>query len=280
MTGVSGSGKSSLVSQALVELVAAHLGHEPPADEDEGEELERDAAVDRRRAHRRRAWRRITPAGARRPEADRPHAALEPGHLHRPVRPRAQAVRRDAGGAGAPLRRRALLVQRRQGPLRDLRGRGLRDASSCCSCRACTRRARPATARATTRRRWRSRTASKNIAEVLGMTVDAACEFFADEPHVRALARRAARGRPRLPAPGPAGDRAVRRRGAAHQARHRAAARRSAATRSTCSTSRRPACIRPTSSKLMAQLRRAGRRRQHRDRGRARHARGRRAATG
>ncbi|WP_184439779.1 excinuclease ABC subunit UvrA [Xanthomonas cannabis] len=34
VTGVSGSGKSSLVSQALVELLAAHLGH-TPADEDE-----------------------------------------------------------------------------------------------------------------------------------------------------------------------------------------------------------------------------------------------------
>jgi excinuclease ABC subunit A len=34
VTGVSGSGKSSLVSQALVELVAEHLGH-PVADEDE-----------------------------------------------------------------------------------------------------------------------------------------------------------------------------------------------------------------------------------------------------
>jgi excinuclease ABC subunit A len=30
ITGVSGSGKSSLVSQALVEMVAAQLGHEPP----------------------------------------------------------------------------------------------------------------------------------------------------------------------------------------------------------------------------------------------------------
>ena len=30
VTGVSGSGKSSLVSQALVDLVAAHLGHEAP----------------------------------------------------------------------------------------------------------------------------------------------------------------------------------------------------------------------------------------------------------
>jgi excinuclease ABC subunit A len=36
VTGVSGSGKSSLVSQALVELVGGHLGHEPEAP-DEGE---------------------------------------------------------------------------------------------------------------------------------------------------------------------------------------------------------------------------------------------------
>ncbi len=35
VTGVSGSGKSSLVSQALVELVGAHLGNEPPAPDDE-----------------------------------------------------------------------------------------------------------------------------------------------------------------------------------------------------------------------------------------------------
>jgi excinuclease ABC subunit A len=40
VTGVSGSGKSSLVSQALVELVERHLGHEVEAQE-EGEELER-----------------------------------------------------------------------------------------------------------------------------------------------------------------------------------------------------------------------------------------------
>jgi excinuclease ABC subunit A len=41
VTGVSGSGKSSLVSQVLVELVATALGHPPPVDDDEGEELER-----------------------------------------------------------------------------------------------------------------------------------------------------------------------------------------------------------------------------------------------
>ena len=35
VTGVSGSGKSSLVSQALVELVCAHLGHEPEHPDDD-----------------------------------------------------------------------------------------------------------------------------------------------------------------------------------------------------------------------------------------------------
>ncbi|GEP40920.1 UvrABC system protein A [Brevifollis gellanilyticus] len=45
VTGVSGSGKSSLVSQALVELVAEYLGHEVPVDEEEGEELERTASA-------------------------------------------------------------------------------------------------------------------------------------------------------------------------------------------------------------------------------------------
>ncbi len=41
VTGVSGSGKSSLVSQALVELVAKSLGQEIPLEAEEGEELER-----------------------------------------------------------------------------------------------------------------------------------------------------------------------------------------------------------------------------------------------
>jgi excinuclease ABC subunit A len=45
VTGVSGSGKSSLVSQALVELVSAQLGSALPAVEEEGEELERAPAI-------------------------------------------------------------------------------------------------------------------------------------------------------------------------------------------------------------------------------------------
>jgi excinuclease ABC subunit A len=38
VTGVSGSGKSSLVSQALVEMVAAHLGHELEGDEEDADQ--------------------------------------------------------------------------------------------------------------------------------------------------------------------------------------------------------------------------------------------------
>src|SRR4051812_16180589 len=45
VTGVSGSGKSSLVSQALIELVAAHLGHEVASEEGEAPELERALAA-------------------------------------------------------------------------------------------------------------------------------------------------------------------------------------------------------------------------------------------
>jgi excinuclease ABC subunit A len=45
VTGVSGSGKSSLVSQVLVELVGEHLGHPIEIEEEEGEELERTAVI-------------------------------------------------------------------------------------------------------------------------------------------------------------------------------------------------------------------------------------------
>jgi excinuclease ABC subunit A len=45
VTGISGSGKSSLVSQVLVELVAEQLGHALPTDEEEGEELEKSVVL-------------------------------------------------------------------------------------------------------------------------------------------------------------------------------------------------------------------------------------------
>ncbi|HEX4496306.1 MAG TPA: excinuclease ABC subunit UvrA, partial [Thermoanaerobaculia bacterium] len=45
VTGVSGSGKSSLVSQVLVELAGEQLGHPVEVEQEEGEELERTAVV-------------------------------------------------------------------------------------------------------------------------------------------------------------------------------------------------------------------------------------------
>ena len=88
----------------------------------------------------------------------------------------------------------------------------------------------PARARVTTRRRWKSNIAIKSIADVLGMTVDAAWEFFADEPHVLRSLERTAGSRAGLHAARPAGDGAFRRRGPTHQAGHRVAADASAAT--------------------------------------------------
>ena len=55
-----------------------------------------------------------------RPVADRAHAALEPGDLHRAVRPDPRPVLQDPGGAGARLQAGALLVQRQGRALRGL----------------------------------------------------------------------------------------------------------------------------------------------------------------
>ena len=58
-----------------------------------------------------------------RPEADRPHAAVEPGHLHRPLHAHPRALLADARVEGARLQAGPLLVQRQGRPLRDVQGR-------------------------------------------------------------------------------------------------------------------------------------------------------------
>ena len=124
VTGVSGSGKSSLISQFLVDAVAEHLGH-ARADGCRRATAWQPHGRDPGRQDRRRP-RPDRPPRRGRPEADRPHAAIQPCDLYRPVRPRPAAVRRDAAGKVTPLRCRALLLQCRERPLRDLRGRRLR----------------------------------------------------------------------------------------------------------------------------------------------------------
>ena len=104
--------------------------------------------------------------------ADRPHAALEPGDLHRAVHADPRALRRHAGGAVARLQAGPLQLQRQGRPLRGLPGRRAdqdRDALPARRLRAL--RGLPA-ASATTARRWRSRYKGKNIADVLDMTVE------------------------------------------------------------------------------------------------------------
>jgi excinuclease ABC subunit A len=112
VTGISGSGKSSLVSQSLVELVPQQLG-QPAVEEEEPTLLERVSPIPARRANR-RGHGAHQPAGHGGPEADRPHAALEPRDLHGAVRPRPQAVRRDEGrGRGATTRGASRSTSRR-----------------------------------------------------------------------------------------------------------------------------------------------------------------------
>ena len=58
-----------------------------------------------------------------RPVADRPHAALQPRHLHRRLHADPRMVRRPAGGEGARLRAGPLLLQRQGRALRGVPGR-------------------------------------------------------------------------------------------------------------------------------------------------------------
>ena len=58
-----------------------------------------------------------------RPVADRAHAALQPGDLYRRLHADPRLVRRAAGGQGARLPARPLLLQRQGRPLRGLPGR-------------------------------------------------------------------------------------------------------------------------------------------------------------
>ena len=186
VTGVSGSGKSSLVSQALVELVAEHLGHDVPANEDEGEELERAPSVPAggrivRGMDRVKRLVRVDqkPIG----RTPRSNLATYTG-LFDAVRKlfaatkQARARRFDAGRFSFNVAKGRCATCEGEGSVMvEL----LFLASVYAPCPAC-HGARYNAETLTIRYR------GKTIADVLGLTVDAAWEFFADEPQVcRAL---------------------------------------------------------------------------------------------
>ena len=183
VTGVSGSGKSSLVSQALVELVSRHLGHEPPLDDEEDDEVDADA-----------------------PGAVAGHIVSGMEHLRRLVRvdqkpigrtPRSNLATytglfdgvRKIFAATKAARARHYDAGRfsfnvAKGRCENCEGEGfvcvelLFLPSVYAPCPVCHGS------------RYNAKTLEityngKNVAEVLGMTVDAAWEFFADEPNVR-----------------------------------------------------------------------------------------------
>ena len=182
-----------------------------------------------------------------RPVADRAHAALEPGHLHRAVRPHPRALLAHPGGAGARLQAGPLLVQREGRALRGLprrrpdQDRDALPAGRLRAVRAVPRQAlQPRDARGALQGqddRRRARHDGRGGGRVLPA-----------HPEDQAPPAGAARRRARLHPPRPAGDHAVGRRGAAREAGERAVARSPPAGRSTSSTSPPPACTSPTSS--------------------------------
>ena len=183
VTGVSGSGKSTLVSQVLVESVAERLGHALPAEEIEGDELEHTAVV--------------TPGGQiagglegierlvrvdQKPIGRTPRSNLATytglfDHIRKlfASTPAARARRYDAG-------RFSFNVAKGRCPHCEGEGFVMVELlflpsvyAPCPTCHGTRYNAK------TLEIRYRG----QSIADALGMTVDAAWEFFADEPHVR-----------------------------------------------------------------------------------------------
>jgi len=186
VTGVSGSGKSTLVSQVLVELVAAQLGQVLAPDEPEGDALERadEAATEGRITEGIAQITRLVrvdqqPIG----RTPRSNMATYTGlfdHVRKlfAATPEARKRRYDAGRFSFNVAK---------GRCENCQGEGfvmvelLFLPSVYTPCPVCQGTRYNAQTLEITYR-------DKNIADVLGLTVDAAWAFFADEPTVlRAL---------------------------------------------------------------------------------------------
>jgi excinuclease ABC subunit A len=183
VTGVSGSGKSTLVSQVLVELVAASLGQVIAPEEPEGDALERtdEAATEGRITEGIDNITRLVrvdqqPIG----RTPRSNMATYTGlfdHVRKlfAATPEARKRRYDAGRFSFNVAK---------GRCENCQGEGfvmvelLFLPSVYTPCPVCHGTRYNAKTLEITYR-------AKNIAEVLGLTVDAAWEFFADEPAVQ-----------------------------------------------------------------------------------------------
>ena len=183
VTGVSGSGKSSLVSQVLVELIAKKLGHPLPSIDDEGDELERAAVttLGGRIASGMEGVKRLVvvdqkPIG----RTPRSNLATYTG-LFDYVR-KIFAATKSARARHYDAGRFSFNVAK--GRCETCEGEGFVCVellflpsvyAPCPSCHGARYNAK------TLEIKYRD----KNIAEVLGMTVDAAFEFFAEDAQVR-----------------------------------------------------------------------------------------------
>ncbi|MDB5932039.1 MAG: excinuclease subunit, partial [Polaromonas sp.] len=182
VTGVSGSGKSSLVSQALVELVGAHLGHEPAEPPEASDELEPVlAAATSGRLHAGMDTIKRLVSVDQKPIGRTPRSNLATyTGLFDPVRklfaatPAAQALGFDAGRFSFNVAK---------GRCDTCEGEGFVSVellfmpSVYAPCPACHgARYNEQTLQVA----WRG----QNIADILRMTVEEACDFFAGEPMV------------------------------------------------------------------------------------------------
>ena len=104
VTGVSGSGKSTLINETLYPAVANRLHRRSCGPAPRPDRWARAGRQDHQH----------------RPVADRADAAVEPGDLHRGLRPHPRALRADARGAGPRLQARAVQLQRQGRALRGL----------------------------------------------------------------------------------------------------------------------------------------------------------------
>jgi excinuclease ABC subunit A len=183
VTGVSGSGKSSLVSQVLVELVANGLGHPAPSIDDEGDELERTvvATLGGRIASGMEGIKRLVVVDQKAiGRTPRSNLATYTG-LFDYVR-KIFAATKSARARHYDAGRFSFNVAK--GRCETCEGEGFVCVellflpsvyAPCPSCHGA--RYNPKTLEITYR--------GKNVADVLGMTVDAAFEFFAEEAPVR-----------------------------------------------------------------------------------------------